>query len=754
MAARAGAEAPAPLIIDATRLVELDRGASRVATIIIQNGKVSWIGEPSEAQTPAGSVRIDGRGTWVVPGLIELHSHYTDEPSLRRALALGVTTAHTIASPDHPPDLLQRSNDAFVPTPRLQLTTALFGEFPEHVQPGRYRIRNPRNAREARRDVAELRLEGASAVKIWQDDGLLWFGEQTTFPPMPEGVFREIVEAAHEQRMRVYPHVWRKRYAEVAVESGVDALIHPVADGLLEDRHFEMMRKRGIPWTTTLAVVLAYGEPGEYARRILSDPILRAALTPDELARFEADAEATTFRFHELMPELAAERSKYRRVIAKNTLRAKELGVPIALGSDEIVGIGTHIEMELLREMGLSPLEVLRAATRGSAIALGLEDIVGVLEPGMAADLLVLRSDPRADVKNLRDIEWVVKGGVQAYRCGRPIFRAVPRKGVHSEAETGRVGANRHSAARRTRTAKQVVVMTGRYLLALICAVALAGRAQGEGSEAGARRMHLHTIPAAWSSESKTVVAEPTLQEIVVSHQRSFFPSSEGPFPTVIAAPGCSGVSLNGPATDEGRPGDEADRLFRRHYPRMAERLRTAGFGVVLVDYLTAENVANTCSGEISHERVGEYVAAALDLARTLPRVDASRLYVIGWSHGGAGVIAWLQTLEMQTSRQVAGAVAVYPGCGSRDIWVSDVPVMVVLGEADDITPPERCDRILARLPESARVEVRRYANARHGFDFTEGPEILPIGGGMTVGRNAAAGEEAWAEILAFLGRN
>ena len=247
-------------------------------------------------------------------------------------------------------------------------------------------------------------------------------------------------------------------------------------------------------------------------------------------------------------------------------------------------------------------------------------------------------------------------------------------------------------------------------------------------------------------------LSQPTPDHSAENH-RAFFPKGDGPFPAVVAIPGCSGVSLDGPATDEGRPGDEADRLFRRHYARMAERLREGGFGVVLVDYLTAEGVANTCSGEISHERVGEYVAASLEFARSLPQLDPSRLYVIGWSHGGAGVIAWLQGSTVEAPEPVAGAVAVYPGCGSRGPWSSGVPVLVILGEADDITPPEDCDRILERLPPKARAEVRRYADARHGFDFTEGPEVLAIGGGMTVGRNPSAGEEAWEEIFAFLRR-
>lgn len=162
------------------------------------------------------------------------------------------------------------------------------------------------------------------------------------------------------------------------------------------------------------------------------------------------------------------------------------------------------------------------------------------------------------------------------------------------------------------------------------------------------------------------VMAQPT-PDIIEANHRAFFPDGEGRFPTVVAIPGCSGVSLDGAATDEGRPGDEADRLFRRHYARMAKRLREGGFGVILVDYLTAEGVANACSGEISHERVGEYVVVSLEFARTLPQVDLSRLHVVGWSHGGAGVIAWLQGLGVQTPA-VAGAVAVYPACGMGSI--------------------------------------------------------------------------------------
>ncbi len=82
------------------------------------------------------------------------------------------------------------------------------------------------------------------------------------------------------------------------------------------------------------------------------------------------------------------------------------------------------------------------------------------------------------------------------------------------------------------------------------------------------------------------------LVSAVRNNNRIYYPEGKGPFPTVIAIPGCSGVSLEGSSTDAGRPGDEADRLFRRHYARMAKRLQEGGFAVVLVDYLTPEGIA------------------------------------------------------------------------------------------------------------------------------------------------------------------
>jgi imidazolonepropionase-like amidohydrolase len=71
-----------------------------------------------------------------------------------------------------------------------------------------------------------------------------------------------------------------------------------------------------------------------------------------------------------------------------------------------------NVNIFLLQEAGLTPAEVLVAATYGGAIALGVEDEIGTVEAGKLADMVVLRANPSANIRNARQIEWVIKGGV------------------------------------------------------------------------------------------------------------------------------------------------------------------------------------------------------------------------------------------------------------------------------------------------------------------------------------------------------
>jgi dienelactone hydrolase len=241
------------------------------------------------------------------------------------------------------------------------------------------------------------------------------------------------------------------------------------------------------------------------------------------------------------------------------------------------------------------------------------------------------------------------------------------------------------------------------------------------------------------------------LRERIIENHFEFVPPGEGPFPTLIAIPGCSGIAFQDPTAEAAHPElSEDDRLFRRHFPRAAERLRTEGFAVLLVHVHGGEDLVRACDGEIDGERIADYINESVAWAADLDFVDPTRLHVIGWSMGGWGVLAWLHGSRTQAGA-VQSAIAVYPGCFDREPLTNGVPLLMLLGDADDIADPSICEALVARSATEPMITVRSYPGARHGYDISDAPPVLDIGNGRTIGFQEAAAEATWREILTFL---
>jgi imidazolonepropionase-like amidohydrolase len=403
------------VVIRSTTVIDVrSRTAREGATIVVEGDRIAEVVKGEPVRIPEGATVIDGRAKWVVPGFIDVHVHVASDRELTRALALGVTSVH-LMPPTNEVELgwHQAARPAADPVPQIHLTPVLFtGGFPDNNHPGVYPVASPRGREEARREVGELASRGVRQIKIIQDDGRFWNGPSQLVPRLAPEVLSELVAEAHRRGLRVFVHATQVEDTRQAVRAGADAFMHGAMDAPLDEDLVSQMRERSVVWTPAMRVLLEIGDHRGHARRVLADRRLEGWLSEAEATALGADAAPgqtwPESPYQELMTHVAARMKQ----LAENTRKVRDGGVPIAVGSDlRWVGIGTHVEMELLSEAGLSPAEVLEAATYGGAVVLGVDAELGTIEPGKRADLVMLGADPLLDVRNAREVEWTMKAG-------------------------------------------------------------------------------------------------------------------------------------------------------------------------------------------------------------------------------------------------------------------------------------------------------------------------------------------------------
>lgn len=414
-------------------------------TILIENGRITSVGERGTVRTPSNAQVLDLAGHTVIPGMIGLHNHlyYTAAggrgatltySAPRLYLGAGVTTVRTTGSraPYSEINLKNVIERGGSPGPRIHITAPYITG-----GSGMTSMTLINSPEEARRFVAYWAEEGATWLKAYTNVGRAELGAA--------------IDEAHKHGMKVTGHLCSVSFTE-AVELGIDNLEH----GLLTntDYHpdkqpdrcpsnssvvlgnidladpavqatFRTMIENDVPMTSTLAVYELF-----VPNRPTRDPRALEAMAPEvredylrarQTIDYEGQSPFTVEMLHNAMA--------YEKAFV-------EAGGLLASGVDPtgnggaLPGFGDQRNFELLSEAGFSPEQVVQIMSANGAKILGVYDDLGSIEAGKIADLVVMNGDLTADPAVINQVVTVFKDGV-GYDSGRLIAAVRGRVGIN-----------------------------------------------------------------------------------------------------------------------------------------------------------------------------------------------------------------------------------------------------------------------------------------------------------------------------------
>ncbi len=219
-------------------------------------------------------------------------------------------------------------------------------------------------------------------------------------------------------------------------------------------------------------------------------------------------------------------------------------------------------------------------------------------------------------------------------------------------------------------------------------------------------------------------------------------PAGVAKTPAVVALHGCGGL-FTPRGTLTAREIDWVDRL------------NGLGYAVLLVDSFNPRGFRSVCRLKASERQVRPFdrardAAAAVAWLAANPAIDRDKIALIGWSHGGSSVL-WGADLRLKfEAADIKTAIAFYPGCrvpSESEKWAPRVPLTILIGDADDWTPPESCRTLAAKHPA---IRLVTYPGAVHAFDAPNSPPRTLTGLGLTKNGTAKVGTDPKARAASI----
>lgn len=386
--------------ITGATVIDVDTGrATPDAVILIDGARIAAVGPAASVAVPAGARVIAMPGKWLIPGLMNMHVHLglklpgaagaellteTDSAetlrmasNARLSLLSGVTTVRLVGE-DHGTDFALKAaiDRGEVPGPRIQTAGEVIvptGGHGSMEADGPYAL-----AKAVRNEIKQ----GATWIKIAISGGISDTHGAIGAAQMTDEEMKITIEAAHRNNVKVTAHNGSAVAADQALRFGIDGFEHGYH---LSEANLKTMKAKGV-WLVPTIVVSEKGAM-EFYKKIGSP-------------QWYLDRVTSTGIDHMAMLRTAV-----------------RLGVNIALGTDQHPfepnsgTTATVHEAEVYVQAGMTPLQALQSATTESARMLGQEAEVGRLKPGLYADIVALDADPVKDVRALRTINFVIKGG-------------------------------------------------------------------------------------------------------------------------------------------------------------------------------------------------------------------------------------------------------------------------------------------------------------------------------------------------------
>ncbi len=373
--------------------------------VVVEGDKIILIGPKDKVKEPAGAVKINYANSTLLPGLIEGHSHLllypynitdwdtqvlkeTDAYRTARAtihakntLMAGFTTARDLGTEGagYSDVALKRAiNEGVIPGPRLMVagraivSTGSYGpkgyDHDQEIMLGA----EAADGNDLVRVVRDQIGKGADFIKIYAD--YRWGLQGEDQPSFTLDELKLINEVTRSSGRVMVCHAKSKEAIKRAVMAGAETIEH---GDFIDVEIGKLMKEHNVTYIPTIAAVDMISQYRGWKKGVTPEPA-----------------------------NVTNKKKSFKEAIAS--------GVSIGMGGD--VGVFPHgenaLEMELMVEYGMKPMDVLKAATSVNAKAFHLDNQVGFLKEGLKADLVVVTGDPSKSISDLRKVKFVMKDGV------------------------------------------------------------------------------------------------------------------------------------------------------------------------------------------------------------------------------------------------------------------------------------------------------------------------------------------------------